>query len=241
MVNVIVNGAFGKMGQEAAKAISAATDLDLVASLGRGDDLAAEIARLKADVVLDLTTPGAVFDNAVVIINAGARPVIGTTGLSEQEISQLTSLCETKKRGGMIVPNFAIGAVLAMRFAEISAKYFEYAEIIEMHHEEKADAPSGTAMKAAQMISAVRPNKAALSTETVKGAMGARVNSVPVHSVRMPGLLAHLQVMFGSEGQTLTIRHDALGRDAFMPGIVLSCQKVMLLNELVYGLEHVVT
>ena len=216
-LKIIVNGASGKMGRYAVDAIESADDLTLVAALGRNDDLAQTIAATQADVVVDLTTPDAVFVNTQIIINAGAHPVIGTTGLSDAQLQQLTTLTKDKQLGGIIAPNFSIGAVLMMQFAKQAAPYFNDIEIIEKHHAQKKDAPSGTAKKTQQLM-----NK-----------------DVAIHSVRLPGVVAEQQVLFGDQGETLTIEHRCIDRVAYMAGMLLCCGKVVDLNELVYGLEHI--
>lgn len=241
-IKVIVNGAMGKMGQEIVKAITVENDLHLVASLGRSDDLMAMIKQYQADVVVDLTTPQAVFDNAKKIIAAGARPVIGTTGLTTSQIEELTKLCKEKKLGGIIAPNFSLGMILLMRYARDAARYFPDVEIIEMHHEQKLDAPSGTSIKTAQMIAENRgaQKKGVASKEIIHGARGATCEDIAIHSVRLPGLVAHQMVIFGGNNETLVFRHDAIHRQSFMPGVFMSCRKVMELDKLIYGLENVI-
>ncbi|MEC9219924.1 MAG: 4-hydroxy-tetrahydrodipicolinate reductase, partial [SAR324 cluster bacterium] len=179
-------------------------------------------------------------NNTVSIIESGARPVIGTSGLLPEEIAELQALCTKHKLGGIIAPNFAIGAVLMMKYSQDAVKYFPHAEVIELHHDGKVDAPSGTAIKTANLLAESRssvPKKIA-DKEIISGARGANAENIRVHSVRLPGLVAHQEVIFGGQSQTLTIRHDSIHRDSFMPGVCLACKKVMDLNELVYGLEH---
>jgi 4-hydroxy-tetrahydrodipicolinate reductase len=170
------------------------------------------------------------------------RPVVGTTGFSKSELEELATICREKQLGCIIAPNFAIGAVLMMKFSQMAAKYFEDIEIIEMHHDQKLDAPSGTAVKTAEMISAVRdakkqghPNE----KETINGARGADYDGMHIHSVRLPGLIAHQQVLLGSDGQTLTIRHDSYNRSSFMSGVKVAVETVMKINTFVYGLENI--
>jgi len=217
MIKVIVNGAKGKMGQEVVKAIQKEADLALVGQTDLGDDLAKAIKATQAEVVVDFTHPRSVMENVRTILENGAHGVIGTTGLTKENLEEIKKLCEKNKVSCLVAPNFAIGAVLMMQFAKEAIKYFPQAEIIEMHHESKADKPSGTALKTME-------------------AMG---KEVPIHSVRLPGLVAHQEVIFGGLGQTLTIRHDSLSRESFMPGVMLAIRKVKTLNGLVYGLEKI--
>lgn len=259
-IRVIVSGAKGKMGSETVKMIMQDDDLELVCGvdttlkqidvgeyLGLGtigapfvDDLEQALTQYQADVLVDFTTPQAVKKNALLAIQQRVRPVIGTTGLSPEDIEHLSRLAEENKLGAVIAPNFAIGAVLMMRFAREAAKYMSDVEIIEMHHDQKLDAPSGTAIQTAQLIAQVRKEHKQghpEEREELEGARGAFYQGFPIHSVRLPGLVAHQQVIFGSEGQTLTIRHDSLHRSSFMPGVKLAIKKVVNLDRLVYGLD----
>ena len=189
---------------------------------------------------MDFTTAASVLKNIVCIIESGARPVIGTSGLLPEDIEELQILCTKQKLGGIIAPNFAVGAVLMMKYSQDAARYFPQAEVIELHHNGKLDAPSGTAIKTANLIAESRasvPQKIA-EKEILSGARGANAEEIRIHSIRLPGLVAHQEVLFGGQSQTLTIRHDSTHRDSFMPGVCLACKKVMELNELVYGLEH---
>jgi len=240
-IRILINGAAGKMGQEAVKAIRNAPDLILVGETGRNDNVTSAIAKTQAQVVVDLTTASAAFDNACQIIDAGAHPVIGTSGLLEEQVQLLAERCEQKKLGGLIVPNFSVGAVLAMQYARDCARYFPSVEIIELHHNKKADAPSGTAARTAELIAQVKA-KAPINLaekEILPGARGASYKDIPIHSIRLPGLLAHQIVMFGSAGELLSIKHDITSREAYMPGLCLACRKVVTLNSLKVGLEHV--
>lgn len=237
MISVLLNGASGKMGSTAAAAIEAHPKLSLIAACDHNDNFAGMLAELKPDVALDFTTPDAVLKNTQTIIENNVRPVIGTSGLMLEQVQALQTQCAAKKLGGIIAPNFCIGAILMMRFAEQAAKYYPQAEIIEYHHDRKKDAPSGTSIKTAQMLSNVRPNQYNHCEETIAGARGANLNDVPIHSVRLQGMLAHQEVLFGSEGELLTIRHDSFTREAYMPGVCFAIEKVMQLNELIYGLE----
>lgn len=236
-IKVIVNGVLGKMGVVTKMAIEKEPDLELAAGTNQNDDLAKTIEETKADVVIDFTTPQSVFTNAQTIIAAGARPVIGTTGLTIEQVEMLQKECHSKKLGGIIAPNFSIGAVLMMKYAEDAARYFPDVEIIEMHHQRKLDAPSGTAIKTAQMIRKVQSaKKNVLSKDRARGDSD---HGVPIHSVRLPGLFSTQSVIFGDGGQLLTIRHDGLDRNSIMPGVILACHKVMQLDHLVYGLETI--
>jgi 4-hydroxy-tetrahydrodipicolinate reductase len=230
------------MGQTVVKAVEGAPDLEVVAALDAGDDFGPLAA---AQVVVDFTHPDAVMDNLKYLVQHDVHAVVGTTGFSEERLATLRSLLEPKPSlGVLIAPNFALGAVLAMRFAAQAAKFYQSAEIIELHHNRKADAPSGTASHTARMIGAAR--KAAglepgpdATTSEVDGARGARIEDVPVHSVRLPGLVAHEEILFGGEGETLTIRHDSLDRTSFMPGVLLGVRSVVSRPGLTVGLENV--
>lgn len=241
MINILLNGAHGRMGQETRKALLLEPELQLVGELGRADDLAMAIKNCQAQVVIDFTHPDTVFANALTIIEAGLHPVIGTTGLKSAQVIELTALCAKKKLGGIIAPNFSIGAVLMMRFAAEAARYFPDAEIIEYHHQDKKDSPSGTAIKTAEMIASKRERIPQLpaATEVIAGARGAAYQAIPIHAVRLAGLVANQQVIFGGRGETLTIQHNTINREAFMPGVILACKKVMHLDKLIYGLEHI--
>ncbi len=239
LYRVIVNGSLGKMGALACKAIQAHAEFQLVASLVRGDDLSAVITETRAQIVIDLTRADCVYENCLTIINQGARPVIGTSGLLEEQILRLRQLCEEKKLGGIIVPNFSISAMLMMRFAAEAARLLPDVEIVEAHHPQKLDAPSGTAIKTAELIAAARSTartKLPLK-ELLPGARGATHHDVNIHSLRIPGILARQQVIFGNTGETLTITHDTIDRSSFMPGLILACQRVLKLDTLYYGLE----
>lgn len=238
-IRILVNGAHGKMGQMAVKAFNEHPDFTVVGETGRGYDLASAIKNSRAEVVLDFTNSESVLQNTIVIIESGAHPVIGTTGLVKDQITLLQERCAAVKLGGVIAPNFSLGAVLMMKYAEAIAKYFPQVEIIEMHHPDKLDSPSGTALRTAEMISASRLSTPTpkILRETIPGARGASYQHIPIHAIRLPGLVAHQQIMFGGQGETLTLRHDAIDRQSFMPGVVLAAKKVMELKELVYGLE----
>lgn len=240
LTRVIVNGAKGKMGSLACETLQNHKEFELVAQLGKEDDLAQTIKGTKAQIVIDLTRADYVYQNSLTIINHGAHPVIGTSGLLPDQIKELTALCESRRLGGIIVPNFSISAVLMMLFAAKAAEYLPEVEIIEAHHQQKLDAPSGTALKTAEMIAAARknPKNKLHLKELIPGARGGVHCEVNIHSLRLPGVIARQQVIFGSIGETLTITDDCIDRRSFMPGIVLSCQKVTELSTLIYGLEH---
>ncbi|GEL07417.1 4-hydroxy-tetrahydrodipicolinate reductase [Salisediminibacterium halotolerans] len=261
MINIVVAGAKGKMGAEAVRMVQAEKDFSLAAAVdleGAGKkmkdidgmepldvpvytDMQACLDEVKADVLIDLTSPGVGKKHMQIAIENGVRPVVGTTGFSEEDVEELSQLAAEKQIGAVIAPNFAIGAVLLMKFSQLAAKYMPDVEIIEQHHDKKLDAPSGTAVKTAQMISEVRderPQGHPDEEEQLSGVRGGEHEGMHIHSVRLPGLVAHQEVIFGGEGQTLTVRHDSLNRTSFMPGIKLACQHVMTMSSLVYGLEQ---
>ena len=242
MIKVGVLGARGRMGAEVVKAVTEAADLELVAALDLGDSLAL-LKSNGAEVVVDFTTPDSVMANLEFLISNRINAVVGTTGFDSERISKLEKLlAANSKVGVLIAPNFAIGAVLMMEFATKAAKYFESAEIIELHHPNKVDAPSGTASRTAELMSKAR-NEAGLTTmpdattTSLDGARGAMVGDIPVHSIRLRGLIAHQEVLLGGLGETLTIRHDSLDRAGFMPGVLLGVRKVISHPGLTLGLE----
>jgi len=204
------------MGLEVVKAVLKEADLELVGQTDLGDDLLRTILDKKAEVVIDFTHPKAVMDNICTILGAGVHAVVGTTGLTEDNLKDIKKLCEKNKVNCLVAPNFAIGAVLMMQFAKAAVKHLPNAEIIELHHETKVDKPSGTAIKTAQLMG----------------------KDVPIHSVRLPGLVAHQEVIFGGLGQTLTIRHDSISRESFMPGVIMAIRQIKSIKGLVYGLEN---
>jgi 4-hydroxy-tetrahydrodipicolinate reductase len=236
---IIVNGALGKMGQITADTIDAAPNYNLVAKLTRNDNLLKTIETLKPDVVIDFTNASAVYDNAKTIIASNTRAIIGSSGLSDTEVQSLKTQCETQELGAIIAPNFSLGAILMMQCAERIATHFPNVEIIETHHEQKQDAPSGTAIKTAKLIQAARKRAPKKLTETniLPGSRGAVCDEVPIHALRLEGFVADQQVVFGGLGENLTISHKSLSRECFMPGVLLALQKVLTLKELVYGLE----
>ncbi|GGV59798.1 4-hydroxy-tetrahydrodipicolinate reductase [Streptomyces longisporoflavus] len=242
-LRVAVIGAKGRIGSEAVRAVEAADDLELVAALGRGDSLDT-LVETGARVVVELTNPDSVMGNLDFCVRHGIHAVVGTTGWTDDRVAQLeTALAASPETGVLIAPNFSIGAVLTMKFAQIAAPYFESVEVVELHHPNKADAPSGTATRTAQLIAEARreagsaPQPDATAT-ALDGARGADVDGVPVHSVRLRGLLAHQEVLLGGEGETLTVRHDSLHHSSFMPGILLGVRRVVSTPGLTFGLEH---
>ena len=241
-MKVAVLGAKGRMGTEAVAAISGASDLQLVAQLDLGDSLDLLVTS-GAQVVVDFTHPDAVMKNLEFAITNGISVVVGTTGFDDAKLAKLKGLLDANpKVGALIAPNFALGAVLMMQFSQVAAKYFESVEIIELHHANKVDAPSGTAVRTAQMITDARKqnNKAKMPDATkdaIPGARGATVGDVPIHSVRSHGYVAHQEVIFGDPGETLSIRHDSINRAGFMPGVLLGVREVVKHPGLTVGLE----
>ncbi len=242
MIKVGVLGARGRMGAEVVKAVTEAADLELVAALDLGDSLDT-LKSAGAQVVVDFTTPDSVMANLEFLANNGIHAVVGTTGFDAARITTLEKLAAANPSVGILIaPNFAIGAVLMMEFAAKAAKYFESAEIIELHHPNKVDAPSGTASRTAELMSKAR-KEAGLgampdaTTTSLDGARGATVGDIPVHSVRLRGLIAHQEVLLGGLGETLTIRHDSLDRAGFMPGVLLGVRSVISKPGLTFGLE----
>ena len=243
MIKVGVLGARGRMGAEVVAAVEAATDFQLVSALDLGDSLDQLVAS-GAQVVVDFTTPDSVMANLEFLITHKIHAVVGTTGFDDARMAKLKALSSAHPEVGILIaPNFAIGAVLMMEFAAKAAKYFESAEIIELHHPNKVDAPSGTASRTAGLIAAARkeallPAMPDATSTTLDGARGALVGDVPVHSVRLRGLVAHQEVLFGGLGETLSIRHDYLDRAGFMPGVLLGIRSVISRPGVTFGLEH---
>lgn len=241
-IRVGVLGAKGRMGQEVMRAVNEASDLELVAALDLGDSLHQLILN-KAEVVVDFTTPDSVMANVEYVISHGIHAVVGTTGFDDDRLARIKSQVALNPTVGVLIaPNFGLGAVLMMEFSKIAARYFESAEIIELHHPNKVDAPSGTSTRTAELISNAR-SEAGLApmpdaTKTgLDGARGAVVGDVHIHSVRLRGLLAHQEVLFGGPGETLSIRHDSLDRLGFMPGVLLGVREVSKHAGITYGLE----
>ena len=259
MTTVIVNGACGRMGQAVLKAVQEADGLELVGAVdikGGADtgslvglpangilvetDLEALLARKKPEVMVDFTRPDVVFGNVMTALAHKTSPVVGTTGLSDEQKAEIAKAAEAKDTPAFIAPNFAIGAVLLMVMSRQAAKYMPDVEIIELHHDKKLDAPSGTAIQTAAMIAEVRKAHKQGNPdefEKLEGARGADYEGMHIHSVRLPGYVAHQEVIFGGLGQTLTIRHDSMNRESFMPGVVLAAKKVRSLKGLTVGLD----
>lgn len=261
-IKIVIAGPRGRMGKEALSLIEATDHFLLVGAVDRINEgkKISDINGLppmdtpiysniincledtKPDVLLDLTTPEIGKYNTKIALQYGVRPVVGTTGFTPEELEELRTLAAEKELGAIIAPNFAVGAVLMMKFSQMAAKYFQNIEIIELHHDQKLDAPSGTAIKTAELISEVRQQKKQGhpdEKETHIGARGADINGLHIHSVRLPGLIAHQEVMFGGDGQMLTIRHDSFNRASFMSGVKLAIDTVTKLDLLVYGLENI--
>lgn len=260
-IRVIVSGAGGRMGQEVVKLVLQEEGFELAAAVDRSameidagrlvgledagvivnSDLEAALAGSNADVMVDFTTPQSAYINTALAIKYGVRPVIGTTGFTPEQIVELDKQCQEQGIGGLIAPNFSIGAILLMRFAAQAAKHFPHLEIIEYHGDQKLDAPSGTAIKTAEMISEVREELRQgnpQEEETIEGARGGYYNGFRIHSVRLPGVFAQEEVIFGGFGQSLKIRHDSYERAGYMPGVKIGIQKVMGYTGLIYGFEH---
>jgi 4-hydroxy-tetrahydrodipicolinate reductase len=261
-IKVAVTGAAGAMGRTVIRAIQAADDLELAGALdltavgedsgevaGGGEsgvaispaeELATVLRGSGAQVLVDFTAPSAVMGNLRTALGLGVRCVVGTTGFTDETRAEVGRLCEENQTAAIIAPNFSLGANLMMRFAAEAAKHLDYAEIIELHHERKQDAPSGTAIKTAEMMAAARGREFAqveTKLEKAPGARGAMWAGIPVHSVRLQGLVAHQEVMFGGLGEVLQIRHDSISRESFMPGVLLAVRKVVEMEGLTLGLE----
>lgn len=250
MIRVAVLGACGKMGREVVKAVASADDMQLVGAcdIVRDDlpevrvqsDFEAMLNESKPDVIVDFAKPF-VMDNTRTALKRGIVPIIGTTGLVAGELDEIDRLAQEAGIAAMVIPNFAVGAVLMMKFAAEAAKYMPDVEIIELHHDKKIDAPSGTAIKTAEMIDAARKSAGSEPVKPLGGddpARGESRSGIQVHSVRLPGLVAHQEVLFGGTGQTLTIRHDSIDRTSFMPGVLLAIRKASEFRGLVYGLDR---
>lgn len=240
-MRVLVNGAKGKMGSETVNAVLKEMDLELVGQTDLGDNLGNIIIATKAEIVVDFTHPSAAMKNVRTILQNKAHAVVGTTGLTTANLAEIKKMCAKNKVNCVVAPNFAIGAVLMMKFARDAAHYMPEVEIIELHHDQKADAPSGTAIKTAQLILDDRKNikrKIPKCIETVKNVRGGKLGGIPIHSVRLQGFVAHQEVIFGGLGQTLKIRHDSISRESFMPGVIMAVRKVRKIKGLVYGLEN---
>ncbi len=260
-IRVAVSGAAGRMGRAAVRSVARETDMLLVAALGRERGVGRDAGELAGAAVLGVSVsadpaqalaaspdvwvefapgpPAAAHARAA--LAQGIRPVVGSTGIPMEEIENLRALAAARRVGAVIAPNFAIGAVLMMEFARMAARFLPHVEVIELHHDRKRDAPSGTAQKTARLIAEARgdpPAPVVMEEITVDGARGGTAEGVRVHSIRLPGLGAHQEVIFGGPGQTLTIRHDSLNEESFMPGLLLAIRRARELEGLAYGLEH---
>ena len=248
MIKIAVCGALGKMGQEVCQAVTDCPETELIAKIDIASEhmyhTIEEAHRVEdIDVLIDFTQPKSIYENALYCLNNGIKIVIGTTGLTDEQIAELKRLSEEKNTGCLIAPNFSTGAVLMMMFAQQAAKYFDNAEIIELHHNQKKDAPSGTAIKTALMMSEAKETFKkgnCAETETIKGSRGGTSYSdIQIHSVRMPGYIASQEVIFGSSGQIFKIRHDSMDRKCYMDGILLAVKHVAEKNDFTYGLENI--
>ncbi len=264
-IKVVVCGVLGNMGRESVKAIARETNMEVAGALdlhgigedvgvltdGRAngvvikEDLESVLKESGAAVVVDFTNPGSVMGNIETALHCGVVPVVGTSGIGEEDIAKIKEWCQRFDTAAVVVPNFALGAVLMMKFAHLAARYFADVEIIEQHHEKKVDAPSGTALKTAQMVAEGRLLGGITSSfnrpdevEKVAGSRGGKLNGINLHSVRLPGRVAHQEVIFGGTGQTLTIRHDSIDRTSFMPGLIMAINEAVKVKGLVYGIEN---
>jgi 4-hydroxy-tetrahydrodipicolinate reductase len=241
-IRVGVLGARGRMGAQVCKAVDAAADLELVAMVDAGDWLFS-VADAGAQVLVDFTHPDVVMDNVRFAVDQGIHAVVGTTGFTPDRLDTVRSwLADTPELGVLIAPNFGIGAVLSMRFAQLAARFYESAEVIELHHPGKVDAPSGTAVHTAQLIAAARAEAGLApppdaTSQSLDGARGADVDGVRVHAVRLAGMVAHQEILLGTEGETLSIRHDSLNRSSFMPGVLLAVRGIRSRPGLTVGLD----
>lgn len=251
-LKIVVIGAAGKMGLTVCGAVMADPDLELVGAVdtrgfkvewldARGlkirADLEIVLSETGADIIVDFTKADAVMRNAHVALNAGAHAVIGTTGLSASDVDTLISLTAKTEKNILLAPNFALGAVIMMKMGQRIAKYFDRAEIVEYHHDEKIDAPSGTSILTAEMLAENLQAKPLDEVEKFQGARGATVKGIPIHSVRLPGLVAHQEVIMGLEGQVLSIRHDSIDRSSFMPGVIMAIKEIGARSGFTYGLD----
>lgn len=247
MIKVAVCGANGKMGKEVVNAVNNAEDMELVAKIDifEGEFTTIEEAHnsKEIDVLIDFTQPNSIYNNAKYCLSNKINIVIGTTGLKDEQIEELKQMSKANKTACFIAPNFSTGAVLMMMFSKMAAKYFDNAEIIELHHNQKKDAPSGTAVKTAAMMAENNDNFTkgnCPETETIKGARGANsYNNIHIHSVRMPGYIASQEVVLGASGQILTIRHDSMNRECYMAGVLLATRYAVENKNFVYGLDNI--
>lgn len=241
-MRVAVLGARGRMGATVCQAVDAAADLELVASLDVEDNLA-DLLVAQAQVVVDFTVPDAVMGNLEFLAANGMHAVIGTTGFTASRLDEVRAILSDRGTNAVIAPNFGLAAVLMMQFAAKAAPYFDSVEIVELHHPRKVDAPSGTARRTAELIAEARSQAGCdpmpdATRDVIAGARGADVSGIPVHSVRVQGLVAHQEVLLGGPGESLTLRHDSYDRESFMPGVLLAVRHVSQRPGLTYGLEH---
>ena len=266
-IKVIVCGALGKMGQAVVRAVDAEAGFKLVGAIARSgnpsigkdigllcgisethvklsENLKETLSKSNPDVMVDFTVPEIVMVHAQIALKAGVGVVVGTTGMTKDDISELSKLSKQNSVGAIVAPNFAIGAVLMMKFAKEASKYFAHAEIIECHDEKKKDAPSGTSIKTAELMTEARKefNRNIITTkEIIKNTRGGLASSnINIHSLRLPGVVAHQETILAGAGQTLTIKHDSYDRTSFMPGVLMAIKKVMGLDHLIYGLENII-
>lgn len=228
------------MGREVVNALQNSDEIKLVGQTGRNDNLQLEIEKKKAQIVVDFTHPSVVYENIIKIIKSGAHAVVGTTGLAECQKEEIDKLAKNLNKAVLIAPNFCIGAILMMKFAAEAAKYMPYVEIIEYHHNQKADAPSGTAIYTAQYINSLNEtNKSPIESieQLESNSQGARIGNINIHAVRLPGFVASQEVILGENGQTLKIRHDTISRESFIPGVLLAIKKIGSCVGLIYGME----
>jgi len=269
-IKVVITGAAGKMGREMTKGLLNSSKVEVVGAVDLvqvgtdigilngfppvgvviDNDLQGVLEQSRPQVLVDFTVARAALENAKQAILRGVRPVIGTTGLTGEDLEELHILCEERGIGAVVAPNFSLGAVLMMHFARQAARYFPHVEIIEIHHEQKLDAPSGTALKTAELMAEVIAEGGVTlqdkeagrwcreKEEKVEGVRGGKYRGFHIHSVRLPGAVAHQEVIFGGQGQLLTIRHDTISREAFLPGLLLAIEKVLNLRGVVYGLDR---
>lgn len=258
MINVVVNGALGRMGSEVVRTVLNEKDMNLVGLADRNGSgksilnnegvkleyypsIEQVLDKVQADVVVDFTRPEVVMENLKIVLKKKTIAVVGTTGFSESDLKEVDKLAKENDTGILIAPNFAMGAILMMKVACEAAKYFPNVEILELHHDKKIDAPSGTAKLTAEKIAQVRSKELANNRvdeiETLKGARGANYDGIHIHSVRLPGFVASQEIIFGSAGETLKIRNDSINRECYMPGVILGCKKMIGVKGLVYGLD----
>lgn len=255
MIKVLVNGALGRMGHTVVQTVLQQKDMELVGAVDKfgkdktvegcpvDTDLVQALETCKPDVVVDFTRPDVVMDNLRIILNAGVNAVVGTTGFTQENLEDLKGLAEKNGVGILVCPNFAMGAVLMMKIAAEVAKYFPQVEIIEMHHDKKLDAPSGTAILTAQKLAEVRGGFVQQGNpdevEKLPHARGSEYEGMRIHSVRLPGFVASQEIIFGSMGETLTVRNDPVSRECYMPGVMLGCRTMVKRKGLVYGLDQI--